>query len=222
MAVNLNGPRADQRGWGPGWPNGQSSRMVSLVVAGVSFPAGCRPEVHDLATILLLESERRGYVNLHPGWCWGYANRPITGTTDVPSNHSWGLALDIDAPQNGYGSSSHTIDAPMGKLWNEYGWRWGGDYTSSPKDWMHFEFMGTPADARDLTDKAARELGGEEDELTDREREMLDKAFALVQEVERELGPGDKTAPAGAAGHRIARAVKHVEHEQQSNDPAGG
>lgn len=220
MPVNLNAPRADERGWGPGWPHCQSARMVSLVVAGVSFPGGCRPEVHDLATLLLIESERRGYVNLHPGWCWGYGCRPVTGTTDVPSNHSWGLALDVNAPINGRGSASHELGAPYGKLWNEWGWRWGGDYTSSPKDWMHTEFQGTPADARELTDKATRELAGTEDELTDHERQMLDKAFAFVQEVERDLGPGKDSAPAGAAGHRVARAVKNVEHSE-GPAPAG-
>jgi hypothetical protein len=211
VSVNVNTSlRADARGWGPGWPH-CSVHPVSLNVSGTSFPGGVAPQIHDLLVSLLNESEKRGLVKLHPGWCWGYGCRPITGTTNVPSNHSWGLAVDINAPQNGYGSSSHTIPASMGHLWNQYGFRWGGDY-SGTKDWMHFEFMGTPNDAKTETDRARHDFGTEgDDPLTKAEKEQLDQAFAFVQEVEKRLGPGDKTAPAGAAGDRVAHAVKQVE-----------
>ena len=210
--VNINtSENAQQRGWGSGWPN-CSVHPVPLSVSGVSFPGGVAPEIHDLMEMLLEESTRRGDVNLHAGWCWGYGCRPITGTTNVPSNHSWGLAIDINAPVNGYGSSSHTIQEPMAKLWNSYGFRWGGNYSGN-KDWMHFEFMGTPADARALTEKAHRDLGGGADELTKAEKQQLDEAWAFVQEVEKILGPGKKEAPAGAAGERVARATVKVEKQ---------
>ena len=214
MAVNIHTSlRADARGWGSGWPH-CSVHPVSLTVDGTSFPGGVAPEIHDLLELLLVESEKRGLVKLHPGWCWGYGCRPITGTTTVPSNHSWGLAVDINAPTNGYGSSSHTIPASMGAFWNRYGFRWGGDYTGN-KDWMHFEFMGTPQDAKEMTDKARKDFGGE-DELTDAEKRQLDKAFAFVQSVEKLLGPGKQKAPAGAAGERVARAVKEVEKNEHN------
>lgn len=202
--------RADARGWGPGWPH-CSVHPVPLSVNGTSFPGGVAPEIHDLMELLLVESEKRKLVQLHPGWCWGYGCRPITGTTTVPSNHSWGLAIDINAPVNGYGSASHTIQQPMATLWNRYGFRWGGNY-SGTKDFMHFEFMGTPADAREMTDKARKDFGGG-DELTKAEKQQLDQVFRFVQEVEKSLGPKKKTAPAGAAGTRVARAVKKVEAE---------
>jgi peptidoglycan hydrolase-like protein with peptidoglycan-binding domain len=38
-----------------------------------------------------------------------------------------------------------------GTIAKKYGFLWGGDYTGSRKDPMHFEFMGTPADAKRLT-----------------------------------------------------------------------
>ncbi|MFL5736743.1 MAG: M15 family metallopeptidase [Actinomycetota bacterium] len=211
MTVNVNSSlRADARGWGPGWPH-CSVHAVPLVVGGTSFPAGVAPEIHDLLELLLVESEKRGLVKLHPGWCWGYGCRPITGTTTVPSNHSWGLAIDINAPVNGYGSASHTIEQPMATLWNRYGFRWGGNY-STTKDWMHFEFMGTPADAREMTDKARKDFG-QEDALTKAEKEQLDQVWAFVQELEKRLAPGKDSAPAGASADRVARAVKHVEGE---------
>jgi hypothetical protein len=214
MAVNLNDSRrADARGWGPGWPH-CSVHPVTLNVGGASFPGGVAPQIHDLLVLLLSESEKRGLVKLHPGWCWGYGCRPITGSNTVPSNHSWGLAIDINAPLNRYGSSSHTIPASMGHLWNQYGFRWGGDYSGN-KDWMHFEFMGTPGDAKNETDRARHDFGQEGgDELTKAEKEQLDQAWAFVQQVERSLGPRKKEAPAGAAGERVARATMKVEDQK--------
>jgi hypothetical protein len=186
-------------------------------VEKVDAPGGVRREIHDLVLILLHESERRGYINLHDGWCWGGACRPIktsSGTlTQTPSNHSWGLALDLNAPENVFGGSTHKIPTAMARLWNEYGFRWGGDY-SGTKDWMHFEFMGTPDDARAMTEKAKRELGG--DELTNEEQQILKEAKEFLDTLRGRLKPGpDKATPTGAA-ERTAAAVKWTEDQAQT------
>jgi hypothetical protein len=148
---------AQGRGWGAGWPNCQSDKIVPLSVNGTGFPAGVRRELHDLAALLLAETEQRGY-KLHDGWCWGFACRPVTGTTSVPSNHSWGLALDINAPENSRGGTSHTFSAKNAALFKKYGFGWGGDYTLSPKDWMHVEFLGTPAQCAKYTKEARNDF----------------------------------------------------------------
>lgn len=145
------------RGWGPGWPNGQAHEMVTLTWSNGVFPAGgVRHEIHDLVLLLGNETIRRGYLP-HAGWCWGYSNRPIGGTDPpVASNHSWGLAVDINAPTNPRGHLLRT-DMPgwMPDLWNAYGFRWGGDYPDPiQKDAMHYEFMGTPAQALVATAEA--------------------------------------------------------------------
>lgn len=138
----------DQRGWGPGWPTAQTGKMVNVTWSnGVSPIGGVRQEIAKLVQILGDETIRRGY-HPHIGWCWGYANRAISGT-NIPSNHSWGLAVDINAPTNP--RTDHLVtDMPswMPDLWNTYGFRWGGDYRPPiEKDAMHYEFMGTPAQA---------------------------------------------------------------------------
>lgn len=78
--------------------------------------------------------------------------RTIMGT-DRLSNHSYGLAIDLNPRENPYILSDgrvfpkdarYDIHAPgtitpeVAKIFKNRGWRWGGDW-NSPKDWQHFE-----------------------------------------------------------------------------------
>lgn len=151
--------------WGNGWPTDRSDEMVPLRVSGVDFPGGVQPEIRELMQILLEESEDRSYEQLHDGWCWGYAFRAIKNPpsqqpplfTNVPSNHSWGLAIDVNAPSNPFGGATHTIPEQMGDMWERYGFRWGGHYIGT-KDWMHFEYLGSRKAAVMHTAKAREDL----------------------------------------------------------------
>lgn len=163
---------AQDRGWGPGWPNCQRSRIVTIVRAdGLRLPV--RAELVDLTTLLLDLTELSGY-DVLPGQTWGFACRAISGTS-VPSNHSWGLADDLNAPSNPYASAAwHARNArgtrPFGlaivcdipqavvEMWEAHGYRWGGRYRTKP-DPMHFEFMGSPADAAAHTRRLREFLG---------------------------------------------------------------
>ena len=150
---------AQDRGWGPGWPVDRTADMVELTVGRSQFPAGVHSRIAELMTIMLEVSEDERWIVLHPGWSWGYANRPIKrpdgGFSTTPSNHSWGLAVDINAPENPFGGTSHRIPEIMGNFWEDYGFRWGGHY-SGTRDWMHMEYMGSPADAVKHTEKARK------------------------------------------------------------------
>lgn len=151
--------------WGAGWPNCQGSKINSgFVVSGTRFPGGMRHELVDLTSMLVQECKNRGYrfgTTSDPSYgCWGYSCRCISGSNN-PSNHSWGLAVDINAPSNPY-TSPLVTDMPswMPDLWNGYGFRWGGDYSGS-KDAMHYEFMESVAAAASYTEQArAVGLGG--------------------------------------------------------------
>lgn len=155
--------------WGPGWPADRTGSMVGLRIDGADFPAGVHEDIADLMELLLIESANRGWQRLHSGWCWGYANRAIKtssgGSLNVASNHSWGLAIDINAPANPFGGSSHSIPEAMGDFWENYGFRWGGHY-SGTRDWMHMEFMGSKADAARQTGRARDDMG-QDDRLDD-------------------------------------------------------
>lgn len=85
--------------------------------------------------------------------------RPITGTTDRFSIHSYGRAIDINTVENPYVKGS-TVLPPAGRdyldrtdvrpgmivkddvtydAWTAEGFGWGGDYVSL-KDYQHFEY----------------------------------------------------------------------------------
>lgn len=166
MAINLRdySRTAAQRGWGAGWPS--CSAVKGQLATVVADRSGTRVTVHQriarLADLLLdwTEHPDGGNYLLKPGQCGGYNCRAVGGTTQ-PSNHSWALALDINWSDNPYTESGRrTIPDRVARTWNRYGWAWGGDYTGPRKDWMHLEFMGTPADADAMTALATRELTG--------------------------------------------------------------
>lgn len=143
---------AAARGWGDGWPGDNSSKMTTVRAGGVALSV--RNELAPLIEWLVNQTVAQGY-GLRQGQCWGFANRPIRGT-NRPSNHSWGLAVDLNAPANPMGAKLVT-DMPgwMVELWKSKMFRWGGDYRGR-KDAMHYEFQGTPGDAGRLI----AEVGG--------------------------------------------------------------
>jgi hypothetical protein len=60
--------------------------------------------------------------------------------TAPPSNHAYGAAIDINAPENAYGATP-TMDERIVAIFERWGFRWGGDFLIP--DGMHFEY-GTP------------------------------------------------------------------------------
>lgn len=88
---------------------------------------------------------------------WGYAYRPIRGTTVHLSNHASGTAIDLNATKHPLGASGTFTKAQertIRELCRHYGLRWGGDYEVR-KDEMHFEIHRNPEQVKDLI----RDLG---------------------------------------------------------------
>lgn len=83
----------------------------------------------------------------------GYNYRFVANTTKL-SNHSYGMAIDINPrynpmlvkdkvyPSNGSYSKENkgtiVADSPVVKIFKKRGWTWGGDYKTI-KDYQHFE-----------------------------------------------------------------------------------
>jgi len=123
--------------WGPRWPNCDRSNIVTLIRAdGLRLPV--HRELAGLVSLLMDLTELHGY-NIRPDWTWGYACRPIAGTSTA-SNHSQGTAVDINAPVNPRRRPLTTnLPKAVVQLWKDHGFVWGGDYRTSTPDPMHFE-----------------------------------------------------------------------------------
>lgn len=162
------GTLPSKKGWGKGWPNCQTDKVVRLVVptshGNVEFRGGVREEAEELFRLVLMAIDAMGY-RLKDGGCWGGACRATKDSdgnlTDRPSVHSWYLAIDINAPDNVFGGG-HDIPRWVADLLHEYGFRWLGPPIG---DWMHFDFCGSPRDLKRKTRKARRELGWVEDDM---------------------------------------------------------
>ncbi len=73
---------------------------------------------------------------IHPGEYAGcYYPRFIAGTTTL-SNHSFGLALDLNVPGNQRGTAGE-MDRTVVSIFKDWGFAWGGDWSYT--DPMHFE-----------------------------------------------------------------------------------
>jgi hypothetical protein len=117
--------------------------MAVVVRAGVKVFV--RREIAALAATLLEATEKRHGYDVKDGQTWGYACRAIRGTRTA-SNHSWGLALDINSLTNPMGATFRSNLPPaVVAMWWSCGFFWGGWYRSRP-DAMHFEYVGRPAD----------------------------------------------------------------------------
>lgn len=112
---------------------------------------------------------------------WGYAERPIRGSTTTLSNHASGTALDINAPRHPLGKRNTFAPGQMAAIRKElkrYGGaiRWGGDYKNRA-DEMHFEINASVARCAEVLDKV-------------REKPMnaLEQYRAAVVQADRDFG----------------------------------
>lgn len=93
---------------------------------------------------------------------WGYANRPIRGSSTGLSNHASGTALDINAPRHPLGKRGTFTSAQAARIRAELtryegAIRWGGDYQNRA-DEMHFEIVASPERCAEVLSKVTASL----------------------------------------------------------------
>lgn len=139
---------ADRRGWGPGWPHNNADKCVVIKSKLSGTTLWVRREIAPLVKFAIDEVEARGYLYDHgptdPLDDWSFVNRPIRGT-NIASNHSWGLAFDLDATLYPQGQTKRRPPQWVDDIWRKYRFDNGAPWKNS--DPMHYEFNGTPADA---------------------------------------------------------------------------
>ncbi len=94
------------------------------------------------------EMKAKGFRAFSNG-CYNW--RKMTGSSTYMSNHSFGIAIDINPSYNPYTKAStsstwqsapscYKIQGEIVAIWKKYGFYWGGDYNGL-KDYMHFEYI---------------------------------------------------------------------------------
>ena len=68
-----------------------------------------------------------------------YNPRYIRGSTTIPSRHSWGLAIDLNADKNKLGQVEPDFTPEFLGVWRDIGWTVGADWYNRP-DPMHFQW----------------------------------------------------------------------------------
>lgn len=192
--------------------------MAHRPVLGITLVV--REEIADLASALVTAWHKE-VERLDPAQCWSYACRAIRGSTS-PSNHSWGLALDLNSAKHPLGKRGTFTAGQVRAIHTLLGrppfrhWKWGGDYLDRA-DEMHVEYLGTPAEAAADTLRL-NETG--DDAMTPEDKAYFDSRFTAIDKrigaVEKGLGtilgnPGDTDADPthGSIGDAI-RLLKEI------------
>lgn len=117
----------------PAWTAAHIATQQVPILGSVT----CNKLIFPQLTAALNEIVSRGLSGaIHPGEYAGcYYPRFIAGTTSL-SNHSFGLALDLNVPGNQRGTVGQ-MDRTVVSIFKKWGFGWGGDWGYT--DPMHFE-----------------------------------------------------------------------------------
>jgi hypothetical protein len=111
-------------------------------VSGIAFHKKCKDALSAaLEEIWEKCDKRQSTIDSHGLSLYGgsFNYRPIRGSRNI-SNHSFGIAIDIDPSNNPLGAMHGDMPDFAVQAFKRQGARWGGDYKSR-KDWMHYEFV---------------------------------------------------------------------------------
>jgi hypothetical protein len=207
-----------------GWPVVKRSQLdTGDIYPGIEVPGGVL--AGDVAIVFRFVARRYNDTvePLRPGKCWGYAVRPIRGTTNTISNHGSATAVDFNADEHALGdapehtftpaqiAACHAIEAECDHLV-----AWGGDW--SRPDGMHFEIVGTPAQIARLASKI-QSMGEDMPSVADIWNAWIGKGVHRTR-VEDALARADQNSTAALAEIRAFR--KEVQAQRGSSPRSVG
>ncbi len=121
--------------------------LVRYNVPGSPFTVGVHPwmvpALEDAHEAILELAETEGRYQIRPDWTGSAASRTIGGSLRI-SRHTYGIAIDINAPRNPYrGDNKLITDFPdwWVQSFLDAGFCWGGLWVGS-KDTMHWAWQG--------------------------------------------------------------------------------
>ena len=102
----------------------------------------CNRRLFPMLIGALTQVEHAGLGNELQVYSGCYAARTVARIpTAAPSQHAYGAAIDINAPENPYGAQP-TMDPRIVKIFERWGFIWGGTFLTP--DGMHFEYGSKP------------------------------------------------------------------------------
>jgi LysM repeat protein len=98
----------------------------------------CHKELIEIFPAVFADIERSGLrdeIKTYGG-CFNYRTKRNGSKI---STHSWAIAIDLNPTSNPMGSAGD-MDQRIVDIFRAYGFTWGGDWSGSSKDPMHFQF----------------------------------------------------------------------------------
>ncbi|HJX06562.1 MAG TPA: M15 family metallopeptidase [Actinomycetota bacterium] len=105
-------------------------------------PVTCNRRLFPMLIGALTDVQTAGLGNELHVYSGCYAARTVARSpTAPPSQHAYGAAIDINAPENPYGAQP-TMDPRIVRIFRRWGFLWGGTFLTP--DGMHFEYGAAP------------------------------------------------------------------------------
>ena len=135
-------PRSDDPAYlvvDPAWYH---AHIVTRTVPIFPDPVTCNRALFPMLIGALRQVADAGLASEIHVYSGCYAARTVARSTIAPpSQHAYGAAIDIDAPENPYGSIP-VMDPRIVRIFERWGFNWGGDFLIP--DGMHFEYGKPP------------------------------------------------------------------------------
>lgn len=98
----------------------------------------CHKKLIEIFSEVFLRIEKKGLKNKIRtfGGCYNYRPKRTSGKL---STHSWGIGIDLNPETNPQGKPGDMHPGVV-EIFQELGFKWGGDWSGKSKDPMHFQF----------------------------------------------------------------------------------
>jgi hypothetical protein len=123
----------------PAWEHAHIGTEHVPLLGTVTCNVALFPQIRDAVRELIAD----GLAETIHGYSGCYARRYTNrDPSQSISHHTWGIALDINVPENPFGGTPHQ-DPRMVRVFERWGFIWGGTFVRP--DGMHFEYRRPPA-----------------------------------------------------------------------------